>query len=372
MADHSSQKQSVRLHHIKVQGDLDNMLLARQLAEELRHAQRRIEAAEHGESEVKGLIVIELDSHRWRADVVSRIVDCVTDCPVQVIAFLSDARNVRVGAGAMAIGLACSSMYIDPRTSLCGSPADDAMSLAPKGTDAAKCRLQLLQKLRPLVSRRSSDPLVVEAMMEPRSSLWLAPGDGGKRRLTPTKPGDPVAGCVQVVEVDPAGAGLRNHLSASVLVELGIGKGVAENVGRVLAAENLIAYPIVKSQVSNSLSEAVSRVGKAMESVQVELDAAEAALKKPPAREAKTESEVSRQTRAARQARERLIQARRSIGEIDAQLLEFPELLQTPLPGQNEAAMTSDKRESQWRIQLQRRRDRYEKIESKIRQMPPP
>lgn len=390
------QKQSVRLHHIKVRGDLDNMCLAREVAEEIKNAQKKIEAASRGESGIEGLIVLELGSHRWRADVVRRIIESITDCPVRVIAFLSNSGDDRVGPGAMAIGLACERLYVDSKTSLRGFPADDAMSLAPKGTDAAQCRLQLAQCLRPLASCRTVDPLVVEAIVDPRTSLWLSPGEDGKRRLTPTPPtppatpttppASPVSGAgtepgsssatavgdsFQVVEVDPGGTGLRNHMPASVLVELGVASGSTENVGRLLAAENLIALPIVKSQVSNRLSAAAARVSEAMRSIDADLDAAEAALKKPPARDAKSQSEADRLARAVKQASSLMSQVERRIGTVDAHLLEYPELYQTPLPGQSETVTPPDKREAQWRSQLKKRRDRVEKIESKIRQMIP-
>lgn len=381
----------VRLHHINVQGDLDNLAIARELLEQFSAAQQQIERAARGTPGVEGMVILQLDAHRWRADVIDSVIDAILGRRVRVVALLADHTDRRIGAGTLAIGLACDEVYIDPVTTFQSLPHDNASELAPQGSDTSERDDRLSRRLRPLIARRAADPLVGEAILGARTPLWLAEDESGVPRLTPAPPEpslDPstsqvspanparatkrVSAPLAVVVREPLGPGYRTTLAASSLLRLGVVSGVADTVGRVLASDRASASSITRSRVSNRLDAAARDVRLRLVAVDAELDAAEGALRKPPAYTSRTQSDASRSARALRRAANLVAGVRQKFADVNAKIAEFPELLQTRPPGPGDVVAPPDKWATQWRTQLKKRHDRCERLESRVRQLLPP
>ncbi len=143
-------------------------------------------------------------------------------------------------------------------------------------------------------------------------------------------------------------------------VELGLCAGEVRGVGEVIAHHGLRGVSVRKREVRSGLGEARARVLSVLERSAVEAEEIERLLQRPRSSEAvvspaKRRERVGRALELSRSGLERL-------GEAEALVVEYPEVMASPAPNQTVVGESRAAREGAWRRVFQSRRDRLEAL----------
>lgn len=357
-APRSSQAKPARVHVVQVNGDLDNADVARLIGEEIAAAN------EAG----AGLVMLALDGHRWRMDVVANIAAAIGSSSAPVAVLLRDAKDHRVGAGEAALGLCAASCWIDPKTSIRSASGDDRRELAPKAIDLEKALRDVVGAAAVGQKARGADARLPGVLIAARAGMIAQkPESGGAWLLAPAPAGEstPVAGAVVVVEAGNAGGPAAIVISARIAVDLRIARGVAAQAGEVISGENIVGRPVVTKTIASGLAEAATALERGIEHLDRTLDAAERALVIDPKDKRKNTDPLYHQ--AGRTALDLAHQAGDELDAAEKSTRRFPELLRQAAYGQTDIGRKPSDHEAEWRRVFQKRRDRIAKLEVKAR-----
>jgi hypothetical protein len=346
------------VHAIQFHGDLDNSDIARLIGAEIASAN----------DAGAGLIVMSLDGHRWRTDVVATIADFMAASSAPVVVLLSDPKDHRVGAGEAALGLCASSCWIDPKTTIRSGPTDDRRELAPRGADFDKAERQLTAAAAIGQQARGADTRLPGLLIAPAASMIAQrPDNGGPWLLAPGFVHDSSLpqGAITVAEVKTGDQGVAVNITAQCAVDLRIARATAPSVGDALAGENIAARPLVQKAISSGFEGARPDLSHAFEQLDRTLDNAEHTLVVDPKDKRKNTDPLYHQ--AGRDAMELTNKAEEEVDAAEKLTQRFPELLRQPAYGQANIARASADHETEWRKVFQKRKDRIAKLQGKAR-----
>ncbi len=349
-----------RVVHLHVRGDLDNLRLAGDFQAKLRSA------AQDG----AGLIVVELDGDRWRADVVDAMCRHVQQSAVPVVVLLQDQQDHRVGTGAALVGLAAVACYAEAKTDIVFKPGDDRRELAPKATKWEEVEQSLLGAAAEGQRLRGADVRLPGFLMKPASSMWaLEPTPGAAMLLSPTAPPSTGAGSAQfaarVAEQGGAGGGVTATIRPEIAAGLRLVKAVVSRAGEVIADQGAVARPLINQSMASGLGDGAKNLRRSMEHLDSAIESAERTLEvRVPDQRQNTDSLYRA---AGRDALGQAQQATALLDEAERLASDYPELVRMPAFGQTEIGTDADDHEGQWRKVIQKRRDKITKLEVKAR-----
>ena len=337
------------------------MAAATRLGEELDRSSREGDA----------LVILELDGDRGRSDATLAIAEAVRACPVPVAVFLSDARDRRVGAAQLCIGVAARDCVVEPGTTVRASPGDDRRDLSPEKPYWERVSRELSGLLYARL-REAGAPADLSQVLaglphdaKPDQAWVISPPDtSGEIRVVFEDPGriDPPAAAWRLVERAPDGSPLL-LLNADRLRSLHAVRGTASSTSGVLGALGVkgrvnptvtidATLDLPRRQVEADLTSTDDLLRRAGE----DLD-----LPKPP--RADVSGDAYR--KAARSARQRLTAVTNLLDRTEALLEQYPELARTAAPGQTEVAGKPSVYAARWRSTIQTRRDQAKKLDAK-------
>ncbi|HYE01956.1 MAG TPA: hypothetical protein VD963_01845 [Phycisphaerales bacterium] len=347
-----------RVLHVRVQGDLDSLKLARDFAAVM------AQAAAQGTA----LVLLELDANAWRPDVVWAMGDALRSAGARGVTLLADERDGRVGAGALALGLCTSRCYLEARTAVRTEAADDQRARAPAETDWERVDRELQGAIWATLKRHGADTQLLEALLSPGGDLWAVSGAAPGPPLLTTQPPSDGTRAERLLTRSALGGPSRLELSAATAVSLCLVSGTARGVGDVLAREGTGGAPGSRTTVTlaSGLAEARRDLGAGIAALDDELAEAARVLSDVP-RPSRPDA-VSKRNRAGVRALPMLERAAGRLTRCERLMLEYPELLAETVPGTTPVGQEGERPGAAWRRAFQERRDRVMELLALARQ----
>lgn len=334
-----------RVWHITLRGDLDCHQLAQDTEDELRRAN----------DAGAGLILLELDGDRSRADVVWEIGSALGDSDAPVCVWLHDPRSRRVGRGQLLLGLLADTCAVGPRTRVAHESADDLAALAPDDTDWEQVYRELSGALYGALKDRAGDPEPAATLVALDGPLWIV-RTGSTARLTTSDPADSAA--AQVAAAEPA-PDLR--LTSDDLVSLAWATGPHASIAAVMTANGKTGASRTERTLESGLADARERLERTLERADQQAAAIDTLLDLRP-RDSRVVTERDYAEAGAR-AQPLIAASREALQEAEALCETYPELTKLPAPGATTVATTGRVNASRWRSAFQERRDRLDALE---------
>lgn len=357
-----SKPKAGRVYHLRLESDLDCSALIGAFHERLADA-----------AETKcGTIILELSGDRWRPDIARDIAFALRESGMRTLAVLTDARDHRVGAGALAIGLLADELLIERGTSVVATTDLIASELAPESADLERATRELSGALHGVLAPRGLESLawmLVDPTHEVvEKPLYIMPAGASSRAgLTDSPPVQPrPAGGKPATPVirPPAKSddrGVSVELTADDLARLDLATPV-RGLANVAPGSGTRLSPV---SVRASLTEALARAAEQFDAADRSLAAAEKSLKLDWPRD----PTVSRDTyqKAGGNAARELDSAAAALTLLESLLSEYPELTRTPAPGQTSVAGRPSAYAARWKREAQNRADHLAKLRDKAR-----
>lgn len=358
-----------KVWHIHIKGDLDSMRLVRDFSAELAKA-------EEGGA---GMLMLELDGNRWRADVVWGIVQAARGLGVPTAAWLNDPKDGRVGTGEAIVGILAAAKggecRVAPKLEISLEPGDDLRSQAPDGTDWERVDRELSGAAWTAMKERGADTELGPALLAPGSagSVWAIEGDGGPMRLTTTRPtGEVAAKAQRVVMVMPgasgteASAGAKIEISAELAERLRLVRGVARGPVELLSQNGNAALPRVTKEIQSGLAAARKQVEQDAAKIDRAMEQADHAMHDLP-RPSEPDYLV-RKRKSGKDAIPLLEDAQAVLEQTEKVVVDYPELLKATAPGKTPVGEDPKLVRLTWRTSFQQRRDDLAKLLAKARE----
>jgi len=348
-----------KVRHVAIVGDFEAMSPVRKFGEELERA------AKDGDA----LVVLEMNGDRGRADVALALADLVRASSVPVAAYLSDARDRRVGAAQCCVGVSARYMLIDHATSVHALPGDALRDLAPDKPDWERIGRELsgaaYARLRESGAAVDLARLLCAAAVEdaPPDAWAVVPADPlGEARIVFEDPGA-AGGTVWRLVGRAASGAAHLTITADRLKQLravtayaGAPGGVAGVLGIKGPARSRVSIDMTlsaaRADVESGIAEADELLRKAADDL---------SLPKPPRQD--ISDDLYRKASSA--ARERIASARERLDRSERVVAEYPELTRTAAPGRTEVAGKPSTHGAGWRITFQKRIDLARTLEEK-------
>lgn len=294
------------------------------------------------------LVVLEVRSDRSRTDLSWEVAQGVLACASPVAVFLGDGM---VHAEMLGVGIVGTTCHV--RTGARLASSGSLRGMAPEGTDWESVEREFSGVVWVRLRERGVDQRLAGALTGVGEACWLV-REGGAARVEWERP---VRGEERRELV--SGSGEVSMVSRDA-VELGLCAGEVRGVGEVIAHHGLRGVSVRKREVRSGLGEARARVLSVLERSAVEAEEIERLLQRPRSSEAvvspaKRRERVGRALELSRSGLERL-------GEAEALVVEYPEVMASPAPNQTVVGESRAAREGAWRRVFQSRRDRLEAL----------
>lgn len=320
-----------------------------------------------------GLLLLELDGDRWRADVVWAAGQKIRNSPVPVAVYLSDAAGRSVGGGQLMLGLLATECFVEPGTVVREAPGDDLRELAPEGSDFEQITRELsgavytrLTDLR--APSELADVLVGLGSGKAQPLLWALyePAAQTPARVQREDPVEIIPGTRSVPIVTRAFDGSpRLSIPADTGVALRLYRGAQASPASACAALGYRAGIKSHVRLDSGLDDARRRTGADLEAIDTLTERVKALLDLPDPPHAATSPD--RYRRAGKSAADEIDAGRALLARCEKALEDYPELLRAPAPGQTAVGGKPSAYAARWRSAVQSRRDRLDKLEARAR-----
>lgn len=346
-----------RTAHIRLIGDWDCM----RMVEDARAA------FESARKDRAGAILLEMDGNRWRADIAGRLVEMVKEArtaspdhaAITVVAYLTDAKDQRVGGGQATLALCCDAVVVGGETRIESSLNDELRALYPPGTDSAAVAVELRKSIAG--SGRSNGDVWSEALPVPTRALWWVaddPWSGAGVKLTSADPGTDPAFAFGTV-AGPAGAGperLSLAMNAAAAKRTGFAGALATSASMALSSQGLAATGVRRYEVTSGLASARQELHSKIADIDRDLRQIDADIREA-SRSRSTETWARRKS-AGQRAVTKLEAVEKQIMAAEGLAKDYPELLNDVPPGHTEVGQKAALLSSVWRDAFQNWRDR--------------
>lgn len=351
------------VRHVELQGDLDSIRLVARLDEEIACAAKAN----------AGLVLLELDGDKWRADVVWAAGQRIRAGPVPVAVYLSDATGRAVGAGQLLLGLLAAECFVAPGTVVREVPGDDLRHLAPEGCDFEQITRELSGAIYTRLAdlhapSELADVLVGLGAGKAQPLLWALyePAAQTPARLQREDPVEIIPGTRSVPIVTRAIEGsARLIIPADTGVALRLYRASQASPASVCAALGYRAGIKSHVRIDSGLAEARRQAGDDLQAIDTLAERVKALLDLPDPPDAATSPD--RYRRAGKTAADEIDAGRALLRRCEQALEDYPELLRAPAPGQTAVGGKASVYASRWRSAVQSPRDRLDKLEARAR-----
>lgn len=358
----SNRRSSLRVYHLRLEGDFDCSALVDALRARL----------EDAAAKKCGMIILELSGDRWRPDITRDLAFTLRDSGLRSVVVLNDPRDHHVGAGALALGLLADQLYIERGTSVLATPDHIAADLAPESADLEKGTRELSGALHVALSPRALESLAWMIADPTRETLekplYITPASAvAPASLTNSPPApanQPGVKLPTPVIKPPANSsdrGVSIELSPDDLSRLDLATPV-RGMANIAPGSGTRLAPV---SLRVSLDDARGKAAECLAAADHSLASAEKALDLDWPRDP-TVSRDAYQKAATSAARD-LDSVAASLATLESLLGEYPELTRTPAPGQTSVAGKPSAYAVRWKREAQSRADDLTKLREKAR-----
>ncbi len=403
---------SGRVVHVRVAGDLDSMALAKDFDRELARAR----------DERAGAVLVELDSGRWRLDVLAQMAHAIEQAraldardaagsPAKqqaplIVAFLRPGGakdSASIGGGQALLSVLCDARVLGPGCVIEHRGEDELADLYPPGTDAERSLAELRALAVERLKSSRQEPLWSVAFPVPAQMLWWtghdpwktpmgngssqaglsivdpgpepAFGGGALTRLEPALPSAPgVAPSTPRPNGEPSEplpARDRNRwrlsLPDSLALRLGFACGTANSPTQALArgAPDFRSTGTRHVEIRSRLGASRTELDRMVRTLDDDLRKVDADVRE--AGRSRSIETLHKRRRAGDRALADLDAVEARLQRAETLLADFPELLLELPPGQTRVGQARDQREGLWRRVLQGWRDRAAETRARAR-----